>query len=177
MLCVLWHHYHQCNKFGQLMNANLIWCVYVNSHIDVTCFRVWYVTVMVHGMCGMLVLAKLPKIKMTCEKSTLWVIIQHYVQMSCDILFSVFVVLRTMPHECSVVKTSIVISIFFHFHHLSPLHSFTPGLKPSFSTNPSHCSLRFLLPDWLYEFPDYLPILLSISVYTFYFLVFLFSTF
>ena len=30
-----------------------------------------------------------------------------------------------------------------HFHHPLPLHSFTPGLKLSFSTNPSHRSLSF----------------------------------
>ena len=42
----------------------------------------------------------------------------------------------------------------------SPPHSFIPGLKPSFSANPSHRSLPFLLPDCL-------PILLSISVFDF----------
>ena len=35
----------------------------------------------------------------------------------------------------------------------SPPHSFIPGLKPSFSPNPSHCSLPFLLQDWLRGFP------------------------
>ena len=60
-----------------------------------------------------------------------------------------------------------------HFHHPSPLHSFTSGLKPSFSATPSHCSLPFLLPDWLHDSPDCLPIRLSISVFTY--LVFLFS--
>ena len=40
-----------------------------------------------------------------------------------------------------------------HFHHPSPLHSFTPGLKLSFSANPSHHSLPFLLLDWLHGFP------------------------
>ena len=34
-----------------------------------------------------------------------------------------------------------------HSHHPSLLHSFTPGSKPTFSTNPSH--LRFLLPTCL----------------------------
>ena len=34
-----------------------------------------------------------------------------------------------------------------HSHHPSLLHSFTPGSKPTFSTNPSH--LRFLLPTRL----------------------------
>jgi len=40
-----------------------------------------------------------------------------------------------------------------HSHHPSPLHSFTPGLKLSFSANPSHRSLPFLLLDWLHGFP------------------------
>ena len=46
----------------------------------------------------------------------------------------------------------------------SPTHSVIPGLKPSFSANPSHCSLPFLLPDWLHGFPaDCLWIPLSTS--------------
>jgi len=35
----------------------------------------------------------------------------------------------------------------------SPPHSFIPGLKPSFSANPSNCSLPFRLQDWLHGFP------------------------
>jgi len=31
----------------------------------------------------------------------------------------------------------------------SPTHSFIPGLKPSFSANPSHCSPSFLLLEYL----------------------------
>ena len=34
-----------------------------------------------------------------------------------------------------------------HSHHPSLIHSFTPGSKPTFSTNPSH--LRLLLPTGL----------------------------
>jgi len=34
-----------------------------------------------------------------------------------------------------------------HSHHPSLPHCFIPGLKPSFSANPSHCSLPFLLQD------------------------------
>ena len=34
-----------------------------------------------------------------------------------------------------------------HSHHPSPLHSFIPGLKPSFSANPSQRNLPVLLPD------------------------------
>ena len=37
----------------------------------------------------------------------------------------------------------------------SPTHSFIPGLKPSFSANPSHCSLSFFLRDWLRDSPDF----------------------
>ena len=35
---------------------------------------------------------------------------------------------------------------------LSSPRSFIPGLKPSFSENPSHCSLPRLLQDWLHGF-------------------------
>ena len=35
----------------------------------------------------------------------------------------------------------------------SPLHSFFPGLKPSFCANHSHRSLPFHLQDWLHGFP------------------------
>ena len=43
-----------------------------------------------------------------------------------------------------------------HSTHIipSPLHSFIPGLKPSFSANPSNGSLPFLLRDWLHGFPE-----------------------
>jgi len=36
---------------------------------------------------------------------------------------------------------------------LSPPHSFISGLKLSFSSNPSHCSLSFLFQVWLHGFP------------------------
>jgi len=49
----------------------------------------------------------------------------------------------------------------------SPPHSFITGLKPSFSANPSHRSLPFLLQDWLQDSPDCLLLLLSISGFTF----------
>jgi len=35
----------------------------------------------------------------------------------------------------------------------SPTHSFIPGLKPSFSVNPSHHSPSFFLQDSLHRFP------------------------
>jgi len=56
-----------------------------------------------------------------------------------------------------------------HFHQPSLLHSFIPGLKPSFSANPSHRSLHFLLPDWLHGLMDCLPTFLSISVFLLFF--------
>jgi len=53
----------------------------------------------------------------------------------------------------------------------TPPHSLIPGIKPSFSANPSNRSLPFPLQDS----PDCSPILLSMSV--FYFLVFCFTLF
>ena len=57
----------------------------------------------------------------------------------------------------------------------SPTHSFIPSLKPSFSANPSLCSLSFSSSGLTTWFPRLLLLLLSISVFTF--LVFLFYTF
>jgi len=51
-----------------------------------------------------------------------------------------------------------------HFHQ----PSFILGLKPSFSANPSHRSLHFLLPDWLHRLMDCLPTFVSISVFYFF---------
>ena len=56
-----------------------------------------------------------------------------------------------------------------------PPHSFIPGLKPSCSANPSHCSLLFFFRTDSLDFPDCLQILLSIG-YQF-FLLFSFSVF
>jgi len=62
-----------------------------------------------------------------------------------------------------------------HSHHPSPLYSFIPGLKPSFSANHSHYSLPCLPPDWLDGFPG---LFTNTSEHIrFYFSVFLFSTF
>ena len=60
--------------------------------------------------------------------------------------------LSNSDSSSSLTVTSSVPSTH-HFHHPSPPRSFTPGLKPSFSANPSHRSLPFLLPDWLHGFP------------------------
>ena len=58
-------------------------------------------------------------------------------------------------------------------HHPSLLHSFIPGLKPSFSANPSHCSFPSLLQDWLHGLPglftDTSDKFWAYSFYTFYF--------
>ena len=55
-------------------------------------------------------------------------------------------------------------------HHPSLLHSFIPGLKPSFSANPSHRSrlLSFFFRTDSTDSPDFIPILLSISVFYFF---------
>ena len=47
----------------------------------------------------------------------------------------------------------------------SPPHSFIPGLKPSFSANPSHHSLPSFFRTVSTDSPDCIPILLSIPVF------------
>jgi len=59
------------------------------------------------------------------------------------ILIHLFVWLAQLP---SVPSTH-------HSHHPSPSHPFTPDLRRSFSANPSHHSLPFLLQNWLHGFP------------------------
>ena len=56
---------------------------------------------------------------------------------SLTILVSIHILIHFSTHLC------------YHPHsrHPSPLHSFTPGSKPTFSSNPSH--RRFLLPTGL----------------------------
>ena len=63
-------------------------------------------------------------------------------------------------------------SYFLHrlshlYHHPSPLHSFIPGLKPSFSAILSTVAFLFFFRTDSTDSPDCLPILLSISVFTF----------
>jgi len=66
----------------------------------------------------------------------------------------------------TVVMLLIIILVIISFP--SPIHSFIPGLKPSFSANPSPtAAFLFLLQDWLHGFPRLLLLLLSISVFTF----------
>ena len=43
----------------------------------------------------------------------------------------------------------------------SPTLSFIPDLKPSFSANPSHCSLSFSFPGLTTRFPGLLLLLLA----------------
>ena len=58
----------------------------------------------------------------------------------------------------------------------SPTHSFVPGLKPSFSVNPSHRSPSFFFFRIHYiDSPECLLLFLSLSI--FYFLFFCFYTF
>jgi len=63
---------------------------------------------------------------------------------------------------CVSTKTNKIIIISFS----SPTLSFIPDLKPSFSANPSHCSLC-LLQDWLHMIPQTFTVTYSISVFTF----------
>ena len=66
----------------------------------------------------------------------------------------------------------------FLFYRLTTLiirqSLFRCRLETSFSTNPSHHSLLFLLQDWLHGFPRLLLVPLSISVCTFHFPLFSF---
>ena len=67
-----------------------------------------------------------------------------------------------------IVKTCMlltVIRVIIGFS--SPTHSLIPGLKPSFSPHPSHCSLSFFSPGLTTWFPRLLLLLLSIPVSTF----------
>ena len=54
-------------------------------------------------------------------------------------------VLKVSPEDFSAHKVCRTLSNFIP----SPTHSFFPGLKPSFSANPSHCSPSFLLLKYL----------------------------
>ena len=67
------------------------------------------------------------------------------------------------PSAMSV--TSPLVSSTRHSRHPSPLHSFVPGLKHSFSANPSHHNFPFLLQDW--QWISHIVHCLSISVFTF----------
>ena len=58
-----------------------------------------------------------------------------------------------LPHPVLWVAFPPSSSSTHHSHHPSPLHSFIPGLKLSFSANLSHHSLPFFLLDWLHGFP------------------------
>ena len=55
-----------------------------------------------------------------------------------------------------------VVLIIISFPSLT--HSFIPGLQPSFSAHPSHCSLSFFSSGLITWFPRLLLLLLSISV-------------
>ena len=60
----------------------------------------------------------------------------------------------TLTHSVSLashVSTNLLVHLSAHLrhhshsHHPSLLHSFTPGSKPTFSTNPSHLNFSLLL--------------------------------
>ena len=73
--------------------------------------------------------------------------------------FLFLMVRTTVPHNGLNVANgnlfrfmllTVILIIIISFS--SPTHSFIPGLKPSFSANPSHCSLSFSssgLPTWI----------------------------
>ena len=59
----------------------------------------------------------------------------------------------------------------------SPTLSFIPNLKPSFSANPSHCSLSFSTSGLTTWIPQTFTVRPTSEHIRFYFLVFLFYTF
>jgi len=63
-------------------------------------------------------------------------------------MFISFSARTTANHTQVLSSTCIIIS-----SSPSPPHYFIRGLKPTFSAHRSHCSLPFLLPDWLHGFP------------------------
>ena len=57
-----------------------------------------------------------------------------------------------VPHPVLWVALPSSVPSTHYFHYPSSLHSFTSGLKPSFSVNPSHHSLPFF-QNWLHGLP------------------------
>jgi len=77
------------------------------------------------------------------------------------------------PEDFSAHKVCRTLSNFIP----SPTHSFIPGLKPSFSANPSHCSPSFLLLKYLLRgFPGLFTVI-SEHICFVLFVVFCFYTF
>jgi len=111
-----------------------------------------------------------------CSPKTLYLV--HY-SLSCTPLLSVpsvnhELIFPILHHPVIWVAFPPSVPSTHHFRHRLPLHSFTPGLELSFSANPSHHSLPFLLPDWFHGFPR---LFTKTSEHIcFYILVFLFST-
>jgi len=65
------------------------------------------------------------------------------------VLFLSYLTLNDISHVSTHLLIHLSAHLYYHhhFHHPSLLHSFTPGSKPTFSTNSSH--LRLLLPTGL----------------------------
>jgi len=81
---------------------------------------------------------------------------------------------RTAEEQNRTFMLPTVILIIISFP--SPTHSFTPGLKPSFSANPSHRSLSFFFFRTDYMIPQTFTVTSDEHI-RFYFLLFLFLHF
>ena len=66
---------------------------------------------------------------------------------------------------CGLYLRTVIVTTHLVFHH--PLTLFIPGLKRSFSANPSHCSPSFLLPFLNIHYVDSPDCLLSFLAYCF----------
>ena len=78
------------------------------------------------------------------------------------------------PDEYQTLHSVQLISVIKLISFPSPRHSFIPRLKPSFSANPFHRSLPFLLQDYDYMIPRTFTV--TAEHIRFYFLVLLFYT-
>ena len=67
----------------------------------------------------------------------------------------------------NLIRSSMLLTVILIISFPSPTHSFIPGLKHFFSANPSHPSLPFIFRTDYMDSPDWLLLLLSISVFTF----------
>ena len=79
-------------------------------------------------------------------------------------------------HVSTHLLTDLSAHLYYHYHshHPSLLHSFTPGSKPTFSTNPSHLRLLlpFRLPSWQRDWTGPITLIVLFLFYILFFCLF-----
>jgi len=77
------------------------------------------------------------------------------INLALGINFQIHFVNLVSPVSINIIHLSLIFLCHYrHSHHPSPLHSFTPGSKLTFSTNPSHLNFSSLptgLPSWSWD--------------------------